>query len=139
MTKYSPLGEKRWLRRFGDGLLQLDPGVVGRNYIAADDRDVIFVVGATGPSIDFGLGPIGNQAADDFDLFVVRMDAETGNTVLNYHYTGASNERASAVALGVGAIFVAGTHHGTSLDGVSLSAAGAGPLADVGFVAKISN
>jgi hypothetical protein len=139
VTKYSPLGDKRWLRRFGDGLLQLDPAINGaRQYIAADDRDVIFVVGATGPSIDFGIGPIGNQAADDVDLFVVRLEAETGNTVLNYHYTGASNERASGVALGTGAIFVAGTHHGTSLDGVSLSASGAG-LADVGFVAKISN
>jgi hypothetical protein len=138
VAKYSPYGEKRWLRTFGDGLLQIDPSPLGaRNYLAADGRDVIFVVGATGPAIDFGLGPIGNQAANDHDLFLVRLDVTTGDTVLNYHFHGPSDERATTTALGQGVVAIGGTHRGMSFGGMNLPAGDL--MGNSGFVALLTN
>lgn len=126
-------GTAVWAVRFGSTDLDSAEG------IAVDANGDVFVVGKFQGTVDFGGG--NRMSAGDSDIFVVKLNGETGAHIWSARYGGLGNDGSgSAIAVsGANEIVVAGTFSSASLTfgGATLTNAGAG-VGDV-YVAKLGN
>ena len=109
---------------------------------AADAAGNVYLAGYFYGSVSFGstvLTSNATAAPSINDGFVAKWSTATGTFVWAVALGGAGSDQATALALGNGAVYVAGTFGGPSaaFGPLSLPNAGTGPVSTDGFVAKL--
>lgn len=109
VAKYAPDGSLLWVRQFGgsqgdhSASIRLDPATGS-----------LFVTGAFRGAADFtGDGVADLTSAGNADVFVVRLDPVTGNTLWHKRIGGANDETANDGAAADGHVYVVGLFSNT--------------------------
>ncbi|MFO0924887.1 MAG: hypothetical protein U0905_20670 [Pirellulales bacterium] len=141
IAKYASNGELLWARRFGGSgsdftsSIRLDP-VTGALYATGGFRNAADFTGDFLPD---------RTSTGGLDVFVIRLDPATGNTLWSKQVGGTSDDSGSDIAAFNGSVFVVGSfkdtvdfNPGSAVNSLTTAGKGKNRLAD-GFVLNLTD